>query len=458
MTRHFEAVATVPVAERFSVRGGRIEAVGDAGRLLVGVERQRIGRARQCAMVLDDPTVSALHAEVQATPMGTRLLDLGSRNGTFLGDTRIVEAYLTGPCDFRCGQRALRFVPEASQDIVIEDKQRFGSLVGTTPEMLSLFATLERFASSGLSIVINGETGTGKERVARAIHDASPRKQKPFLAINCAAMPDALLEDELFGHARGAFTGADRERSGLFVEADGGTLLFDEVAEMSVAMQAKLLRVLENGEVRAIGTERTRKVDVRTLFATHADLGEAVNKRRFREDLYFRIAQVTVEIPPLRRRLEDMQLLLEDILEELGRLDTTIDDESMGILTARSWPGNVRELRSFVRVALVGSPAGTLSLAETFRAIPAIHKVALETMNYDEAKKEFKRRYYMGLYAACRGNVSQMAKRAGKHRMTVREVLRDLRLDVGSEQGPKDAGTERDRVGNGPVSPWRKMR
>ncbi len=217
----------------------------------IGVERQRIGRASQCTLVLDDPTVSALHAEVQATPKGVRLLDLGSRNGTFIGETRVVEAYLQAPCELRCGQRRLRFCPEPAQDILVDGKSRFGSLIGTTPEMLSLFSTLDRFAPSSLSIVIHGETGTGKERVARAIHDASRRRQNPFLAINCAAMPDALLEDELFGHRKGAFTGADRERSGLLVEADGGTLFFDEVGEMSPAMQAKLLRVLENGEVPA---------------------------------------------------------------------------------------------------------------------------------------------------------------------------------------------------------------
>jgi DNA-binding NtrC family response regulator len=459
MTRHFEAEATVPVPERLSVRGGRIENPRDGSFLRVGAERQRIGRARQCAMVLDDPTVSALHVEVQATPMGVRLLDLGSRNGTFLAGARIVEGYLNGPCEFCCGQPRLRYLPEAPHDIIIEGKQRFGSLVGTTPEMLSLFATLNRFASSAVSIVINGETGTGKERVAHAIHDASPRRDKPFLAVNCAAMPEALLEDELFGHAKGAFTGADRERSGLLAAADGGTLLFDEVAEMSPAMQAKLLRVLELGEVRAVGTERPRKVDVRTLFATHADLEEAVNKGRFREDLYFRIAQVTVEIPPLRRRLEDMHLLLEDILQDLGQRETKVDDESMAIMTARSWPGNVRELRSFVRVALVGSPVGTLSLAESLRTMPTIHKAAPETMSYEEAKREFKRRYYTALYAACRGNISEIAKRARRHRMTVRDVLREMRVEVSPESEVGDElGREEDRRRSGSASPWRKTR
>ena len=434
MARPFEVEATVRVAERLLVRGGRIATVNDGRSLFVGAEHRRIGRAPQCDLVLDHPTVSAVHAEVQATPAGVHILDLGSSNGTFLGGARIVEAFLTSSCEVRCGSRTLRFWPEATEPVTIEGRSRFGDLVGTTPEMLSLFATLDRFASTNLAIVITGETGTGKERAARAIHDASARASKPFLAINCAALPDTLLEDELFGHTKGAFTGADRERSGLLVEADGGTLLFDEVAEMSPAMQAKLLRVLENGEVRPVGSARARRVDVRTLFATHADLAEAVNSKRFREDLYFRIAQVTVEIPPLRRRLDDIRLIVAHILEDLGHPEVTLDNAAMGTLTSRSWPGNVRELRSVVKVALVGSRGGALSLDGALGAASAASRMPpLETMTYDEAKREFRRRYYTGLYAACRGNVTQMAKRAGKQRLTIREALREMSLDAEAE-------------------------
>jgi DNA-binding NtrC family response regulator len=454
MARHFESEATVPLPDRLSVRGGRIESGGRT--LEVGVERQRIGRARECALVLDDATVSAIHAEVVATPTGARLLDLGSRNGVFVGEARVLEAHLQGPCEFRCGDRRLRFFPDAPRDILVDGKTHFGSLTGRTPEMLSLFATLERFAPSSLSIVIHGETGTGKERVARAIHEASPRRKKGFLAINCAAMPDSLLEDELFGHTKGAFTGADRERAGLFVEANEGTLFFDEVGEMSPAMQAKLLRVLESGEVRPMGSERTRKVDVRTLFATHADLGEAVNKKRFREDLYFRIAQITVEIPPLRRRLEDLPLLLDDILTELGQADVAIEDATLSLLLARSWPGNVRELRSLIKVSLIGSPGGVLRLHDGRPIALPIESAAFETMSYDDAKKEFRRRYYTGLYAACRGNVTQIAKRAGKQRPTVREALREAQLDAGTDDASGAEPGGHPERGFGRAPPWRK--
>jgi len=176
--------------------------------------------------------------------------DLRSCNGTFIGGAQIVEAYLTGPCELRCGTKRLRFVPGPVQEVEVQAPERFGGLVGTTPEMIELFAKLERYAPTSMSIVIQGETGTGKERVAQTICEASPRRDKPFVPINCAAVADNLLEAELFGHVRGAFTGAERARDGLFVEADGGTLFFDEMGEMSSAMQAKLLvcsRLVKSG-------------------------------------------------------------------------------------------------------------------------------------------------------------------------------------------------------------------
>jgi len=258
-------------------------------------------------------------------------------------------------------------------------------------------------------------------------------------------LPDTLLEAELFGHVRGAFTGADRDRSGLFVAAHGGTLFFDEVAEMSPSLQAKLLRALENGEVRPVGMERTRRVDVRALFATHVELGEAVNAGRFREDLYFRIAAVSVKIPPLRRRIEDLAHLVENILADLGRSDVKVDGATLARLSARSWPGNVRELRSVLQVALVGTKGDVLSLPEGMPSLArARDRAAIESLGYEDAKKEFKRRYCMGLYAACRGNVTQMSRRAGKHRETVREWLREFGLADGNDIPSSN--------GNGPMS------
>jgi DNA-binding NtrC family response regulator len=407
MARRFESEATVPLTARLSIQGGRIETLDGKATLQVGVERQLIGRANKCALVLDDGTVSAVHTEVQATPIGVHLVDMGSRNGVRLEERdgpRLVEGYLVGPCVFWCGACGLRFVPAPVQEIVVESAKEFGGLTGSTPEMLSLFSTLERYAASPLPIVITGETGTGKERVARAIHNASPRRERSFVAINCAALPDALLEAELFGHVKGAFTGADRDRNGLFVEANGGTLFFDEVAEMSPSLQAKVLRALEYGEVKPVGGERARLVDVRTLFATHEDLAEAVNRGRFREDLYFRIAVVSVKIPALRRRLEDLPLLVDQILADLGRPEVKVDDETIARLRLRNWPGNVRELRTVVQVALVGMKSNVLSVPDSLPSlIRARERSEPEALTYDEAEKEFKRRYLMGLASSVSG-------------------------------------------------------
>ena len=424
-----ETLTTVPLETHvLPLRRGRIEVVGEPGSVPVDLERLHIGRSERCALVLDEPTVSKVHAELQATPRGVRLVDLNSRNGTFIGEASIVEAYLTGPCEFRCGAKRLRFIPEPVHEVRIEAPERFGGLVGDTPEMIELFAKLQRYAPTSMSMVIQGETGTGKERVAQAIHEASPRRNKPFVAVNCAAVADTLLEAELFGHVRGAFTGADRARDGLFVEADGGTLLFDEVGEMSSAMQAKLLRVLENQEVRPVGTGRCRKVNVRTLFATHVDLRHAVNRGRFREDLYFRMAQVTVEIPPLRKRMGDLPLLIQDIMQQLGRPHMKVDEAGMSALLAGSWPGNVRQLRTILQAALVESDGDRLMLERALAGTSPDAAPERASGLYDDAKRDFERRFYGALYVRFGGNLSQIAKAAGKQRVTVRAALRALGL------------------------------
>lgn len=432
MARHFESDTTIPASGTIAVQGGRFEVVGgnSTSSLVVGAERQLIGRAPQCALVIEDGLVSAIHLEVQATTRGVRILDLGSRNGTFIGDIRVIEVYVNGPCELRCGQTRLRFVPTEPEEVVLSAETRFGALVGASAPMRALFATLRQFAGSDLSLLITGETGTGKEVVAHAVHDASPRRGKSFLAINCAAMTEGLLEDELFGHVRGAFTSADKERAGLFVEADGGTLFFDEVAEMSSAMQAKLLRVLENREVRAVGSDRSRKVNVRTIFATHESLEEAVNRGKFRSDLFFRISQVNIEIPPLRARLDDLPLLVRDILERVGRPEATVDAASLKLLRNRSWPGNVRELRNVIEVALVASPGNVMSFHGSLPAARMEHRAPLETMTFDDARREFKYRYYMNLYSMCRGNITQIAIRAGKTRPTVKAALVECGIET----------------------------
>ena len=443
MAADVDADETFPTVPRethvLSLRGGRIEVVGETASVPVGMDRLHIGRSQRCALVLDDPTVSNVHAEVQATPRGVHVVDLNSLNGTFIGEASIVEVYLTGLCEFYCGEKRLRFVPEPAHDIQIKAPERFGGLIGKTPEMVELFAKLQRYASTSMSMVIQGETGTGKELVAQAIHAASPRRDKRFVPVNCAAMADTLLESELFGHVRGAFTGADRANDGVFVEADGGTLLFDEVGEMMAAMQAKLLRVLENQEVRPVGTGRCRKVNVRTLFATHVDLRHAVNRGTFREDLYFRMAQVTVEIPPLRKRVDDLPLLIADILQQLERPHMKVDEASLSVLRAYSWPGNVRQLRTIVQAALVESDGEHLVLDGALDGMATHAESERRSGMYDEAKRDFDRRFYTALHVRFRGNLSQIAKAAGKQRVTVRAALRALGLH--DDSGPTNKGT-----------------
>ncbi len=444
-TTRAAADSTEPLTENtgiVSVRGGRIEVLDEDRRLQIGTQPLRIGRSARCDLVLDDTTVSAVHLQVKATAKGVHVVDQNSRNGTFFNDGRFTEGYLTDSCDFRCGAKALRFIPDPPHDVAIDRRPRFGGLLGTTPEMLELMRILRHFAPSSLSVLIYGETGTGKERVARALHDASPRRNRPFLAINCANMTDALLESELFGHVRGAFTGAEVERKGLFVEAHGGTLFFDEVAEMPPALQAKLLRVLENKELRAVGSDQPRKVNVRALFATHTNLNHAVNLGRFREDLLFRISRVAVEIPPLRKRMDDIELLLESIFEELGRPDVKIDDASLEMVKARSWRGNIRELKSLVEVALYGAKGKVISLKDALPATQVHKETTQEQGAYDVAKREFERQYYVALYRQCRGSVARIARVSGRERSTVRTALRSLGLLAAPGDSPEDDGQE----------------
>ena len=272
-------------------------------------------------------------------------------------------------------------------DDTIRAKEEVG-IVGASPPLVRAIATLARAAKSDTSLVIMGETGAGKELFARLAHRLSPRASGPFVAINCAAVPEPLLEGELFGHERGAFTGAERSRPGLFVEAHGGTLFLDEVGEMSAAMQVKLLRVLEEREVRAVGGSRARKVDVRVLGATHRDLQSMVTARTFREDLYYRLAAITVRVPSLRERPEDIPVIARAVLaRDPATAHLRVDVPALTFLAEHAWPGNVRELANVLRVAsslaegsVVGRDELTDAMTQGTRAVqPTDHRALDET-------------------------------------------------------------------------------
>ena len=330
-----------------------------------------VGSAPGSGIVLSDPTVSRIHAELEAREDGLWLRDLGSKNGTFVDGLQVTGARAPDKAKLRFGSTDLVVDYNASQRRHIEvwPSNGFGKLVGTSVAMRELFATLSRIAPLDAAVLIYGETGTGKELVARAIHDASPRASKPFVVVDCAALPENLLDAELFGHARGAFTGAHAARAGAIESAEGGTVFLDEIGELPIAMQPKLLRVLESHTVRRVGELAYRNVDIRFLSATHRDLLRMVNAGEFREDVYFRLSVIPIQVPALRDRKEDIELLVSHFLRAAGG-SSHVSSELLRELTSRPWRGNVRELRNFVdRARALGAAE---ALAMTFeRNTPA---------------------------------------------------------------------------------------
>jgi two-component system, NtrC family, response regulator HydG len=271
------------------------------------------------------------------------------------------------------GERAMRVENEALRRTVREVVTG-GTLIGRSPAINAVADLVRRVAGTSAPVLLLGETGTGKELVARAIHAEGPRQGASFVAVNCAALPEALLESELFGHIKGAFTGATQSRKGLFVEADGGTLLLDEIGDMPLALQAKLLRVLETGEVRSVGSDSSRATDVRIIAATHRDLPAEVKAGRFRQDLYFRLSVVPISIPALRERREDVPLLLEHFLrksrERFPRgAALTVNGEALKLLMEHSWPGNVRQLENLVERLVITGDGPEIGAAEVRGAI-----------------------------------------------------------------------------------------
>ena len=304
-------------------------------------ERLTLGSSAEADLTLEDPTVSARHCEIEGTDSGLRVSDLGSKNGVYLGAGRVKEALLSGASASFCLGRTTIVVDARGADRAASGL----GLVGQSGVMERVRERIIRFAPLKAPVLIIGESGTGKDVVARALHQQSQRQGKYF-PLNVAALPDTLLDAELFGHEKGAFTGAVAGRRGLFEAADRGTLFLDEIAEMSAGGQAKLLRVVEDGCVRALGADSGRNVDMRLVSATCAPLPERIAAGVFREDLYHRLAPLVIELPPLRKRTEDIPLLAEHYLKaistEVGRKHLT--PAAVLALKVAPWPGNVREL------------------------------------------------------------------------------------------------------------------
>lgn len=321
-------------------------AGGNSEKTIELAGRMLIGSSAHVQICVEDRAVSRLHAELEVRDNGVWVRDIGSRNGTFVDGVRVESALLAEGSKLQCGGVTfhLSYAPEAAT-VDLWPSETFAGLLGRTVPMRELFMRASRFAASDAPVLIHGETGTGKELVAEAVHKTSARAGKPFVVVDCAALSESLLESELFGHARGAFTGALVARAGAFEAAEGGTVFLDEIGELPLALQPKLLRLLETSSVRRVGENSYRPVDLRFVSATHRDLAAMVGNGTFREDLYFRISVLPLWVPPLRARAGDIPLLVERWLgADAARLAPAQVEE----LSRHPWPGNVRELKGFV--------------------------------------------------------------------------------------------------------------
>jgi two-component system, NtrC family, response regulator GlrR len=420
--------ATTPVESStnntYGVRGFRLDVLEGPRRGASwesNADRCMLGFHPSCSFRIEDETVSRFHCEIVISDEGTRLRDLGSMNGTIVDGVRVVEAFLKNGSLLRLGVSVIRFqYTSRSIPVHLSSRTEFGELIGSSVAMRALFAVLERAAATDATILLEGETGTGKSATARSIHAESTRAGKPFIMIDSGSIPQHLLESELFGHEKGAFTGAATARVGAFEEAEGGTVFIDELGELPLELQPKLLGVLENRSIRRLGSNVQRPVNVRVVAATNRDLRAAVNAGRFREDLYYRVAVVAVTVPALRQRPDDVPLLAGRILARLGaapeRIQSLMTPAFLAALRNNAWPGNVRELRNYLEQYLIFEDMLPSRLEYTDDTPMSID---VETP-YAEARQrvldEFERRYVTELLRAHDGKVAQAAAAVGLNR------------------------------------------
>jgi two-component system response regulator HydG len=389
--------------------------------------RLLIGTSPACDIVVSDRTVSRRHAALDLVGSGVRVTDLGSRNGTSIDGLRIEDAYTEGGELVRLGSTSFRLEREKARSVVpLSTRTSFGRVIGASTEMRRFYPLCEKLANSDVPVIIEGETGTGKEVLAESLHEEGTRKAGPFVVLDCTAVPPNLLEAELFGHERGAFTGAVASRRGVFEQANHGTLLIDEIGELDPMLQPKLLRAIERREVRPIGSNRSISVDVRLLAATRRDLDREVQAGRFRDDLLHRLAVARIELPPLKRRRGDIPLLARHFCKDLNGDERFLTKELLLSWEDHPWQGNVRELRNTVarHVALgelanisfasgdgvTGESSGEPNLSDDF--LQHVLELPLGEAR-QKVVEEFERRYVHQLLARHDGNVTRAAQSAG---------------------------------------------
>lgn len=426
--------ATRTSSLQWFVRGGHLTLPGQEP-VRVSVTPVVVGRDPSCDVVIDDPEVSSIHCEIRAEGPGVLLKDSGSRNGTFVNTVRIREAILTASCQIQIGSSRLSYEPLEKERVEVGYDESFGPLVGSSPRMRHLFRMLGEIAPTELSVLVTGETGCGKELVAQAVHEHSMRKDGPFIVVDCASIPGPLAESLLFGHERGAFTGATERRTGAFHEANKGTIFLDELGELPSELQPKLLRALSERQIKRVGAHTYDPVDVRVVAATRRDLSRSMNSGKFRSDLFFRIAQVRVEMPPLRERREDIPLLIKTACERIGRGERAADvtDLVTNTLAQHEWPGNVRELVNVTSVT-ASLPPGAESVSSLLPLEGGSGDTVDYTTPYGEAKRAaitaFESRYFGELARAANGNISEMARRSGMERHHIRPFLKKYGLST----------------------------
>ena len=401
--------------------GRRIEIDGASGARILA------GTSPACDLLLEDPEVSRRHASFDVTDRGLRVTDLESTNGTTVNAVPIGVAYVGAGDLVKLARTTVRIEAGGACAVTLPAEPAFGRMVGASEAMRRVYGLAGRLAQTTVPVLIEGETGTGKELLAEALHEAGPRAGAPFVVFDCTAVPPTLAESMLFGHERGAFTGAVGARKGVFEEADGGTLFIDEIGELGLPVQPKLLRALERSEVQRVGSSLWRRVDVRIVSATRRDLDREVQAGRFRDDLFFRLAVGRLELPPLRDRQGDVSLLAETFWAALGGGDRPIPAEAIERFQDYAWPGNVRELHNAVARLLalgevsLGSGDSVLEQSlggEAASTAPDVIEAVLQAdlpLSRARARviEAFERRYVERVCARHGGNVARAAAASG---------------------------------------------